>query len=65
MKIIKVLLKKIVSKGALSQRKIIYYPWLEIWEMELDRTYTADFEIYGEKTQNLQDAEVDIMIAVK
>ena len=33
--------------------------------MELDRTYTADFEIYGEKTQNLQDAEVDIMIAVK
>ncbi|MFT4644864.1 MAG: putative transcriptional regulator YdeE [Planctomycetota bacterium] len=33
--------------------------------MDLDRTYTADFEIYGEKVQNPQDAEVDIMIAVK
>jgi predicted transcriptional regulator YdeE len=33
--------------------------------MDLDRSYTADFEIYGEKAQNPENAEVDIFIAVK
>ena len=33
--------------------------------MDLDRSYTADFEIYDEKAQNPENAEVDIFIAVK
>jgi predicted transcriptional regulator YdeE len=33
--------------------------------MDLGRTFTADFEIYGEKAQDPSDAEVDILIAVK
>jgi len=30
--------------------------------MDLDRAYTADFEIFGIKAQNPMDAEVDFMI---
>lgn len=56
---------KIVSKGDMTEGNMIYESWLEIWKMDLDRIYTADFEIYGEKAQNPKDAEVDIMIAVK
>ncbi len=33
--------------------------------MDMDRAFTADFEVYGEKAQNPSDAEVDIFIAVK
>ncbi len=38
--------------------------WVNIWNAELPRKYTADFEVYGEKTSNPEQAEVDIYIAV-
>ena len=31
----------------------------------MKRDYTADFEVYGEKAQNPENAEVDIFVAVK
>lgn len=55
---------KFTTKGDLSKGLIIN-EWLKIWEMDLGRIFTADFEIYGEKAQNPSDAEVDILIAVK
>ena len=39
--------------------------WSKIFEMELDRTYDADFEIFGEKAQNPSDAEVDFYVGIK
>src|SRR5699024_711199 len=41
--------------------------WQEIWDQDdnLNRAYTADFEVYGEKSQNPEDAEVGIYIALK
>ncbi|MEO1514893.1 MAG: effector binding domain-containing protein [Bacteroidota bacterium] len=39
--------------------------WHEIWQSDLHRAYTADFELYGEKAQNPNDAEVDFFIAIK
>ncbi|MCT4121791.1 GyrI-like domain-containing protein [Elizabethkingia anophelis] len=51
-------------KGNLTEG-IVYNEWLKIWNMDLDRSYTADFEIYDEKAQNPENAEVDIFIAVK
>ncbi len=40
--------------------------WMEIWkDDELKRAYTSDFEVYGEKSQNPKNAEVEIYIAVK
>lgn len=55
---------KFVAKGDL-QKGAVYLEWLKIWEMDLNRTYTADFEIYGERAQSPSNAEVDIFIAIK
>ncbi len=55
---------KHVAKGNLLQGAV-FEEWIKIWSSDLDRTFTADFEVYGEKAQNPEDAEVDIFIAVK
>ena len=38
--------------------------WKKIWQTNLQRSYTFDFEIYDERAQNPQDAIVDIYVAV-
>ncbi|WP_160137582.1 GyrI-like domain-containing protein [Chryseobacterium sp. c4a] len=55
---------KFTTKGNLAEDLVIN-EWFKIWNMDLDRIFTADFEMYGEKAQNPSDAEVDILIAVK
>lgn len=55
---------KFVSKGSLN-KGVVYETWTEIWNSNLERIYTADFEIYGEKAQNPEDAEVEIFVAIK
>ncbi|MEJ5102844.1 GyrI-like domain-containing protein [Chryseobacterium sp. MYb328] len=55
---------KFSPKGNLAEGLVIN-EWFKIWDMDLGRAFTADFEIYGEKAQNPSDAEVDILIAVK
>ena len=52
-----------LSKGDLT-KGVVYKEWLKIWELDLDRKYTTDFEVYGEKAQDPTNAEVDIYIAV-
>ena len=42
----------------------VYNEWEKIWGMDLNRAYTADFEVYDEKSQNPEDAIVDIFIAL-
>ena len=56
--------EKIPVKGDLTQN-VIYNAWLKIWDMNLDRKYSVDFEVFGEKAQNPQNAEVDIFISLK
>ena len=56
-------LEKYTAKGNLQQGAV-WQKWLEIWEEQLDRTYSFDFEVYGEKAQNPEAAEVDIYISV-
>ena len=55
--------KKFTAKGDLT-KGAVYEKWNTIWKTDLDRSYTADFEIYGEAAQNPLNAEVDIFIAV-
>jgi len=55
---------KFVSKGDLN-KGVVFGTWNEIWEQKLDRVFTADFEIYGERAQNPSDAEVDVLVALK
>lgn len=41
--------------------------WLEIWQKDnvLNRAYSYDFEVYGPKSQNGENSEVEIYIAIK
>jgi predicted transcriptional regulator YdeE len=55
---------KRIAKGNIMQG-IVFNEWLNIWKADLQRVYTADFEVYGEKTLNPVDAEVDIFVATK
>lgn len=56
--------EKFQAKGNLLQG-VVWQKWAEIWETNIDRTYTFDYEVYGEKAQNPENAEVDIYISVK
>lgn len=56
--------KKYTAKGKLKDG-IVYNAWLKIWEDKVERAYTADFEVYGAKAQNPENAEIDIFVAVK
>jgi len=54
---------KFTSKGNLEDN-IIYKTWLDIWNADLDRTFTADFEVHGAKSMDRTNAEVDIFVAI-
>jgi len=56
---------KYVGKGKMPDAVIA--KWKEIWkkDKELNRKYTADFEVYGLKSQNPDNAEIDIYIATE
>jgi predicted transcriptional regulator YdeE len=47
--------------------KAVVETWQEIWSSDksLNRKYTYDFEVYGEKSQNGLNSEVEIYIAMK
>jgi len=58
-------LLKYVAKGEMPMA--IVHTWQEIWadDATLNRTYRADFEVYGEKAQQGENSEVEIYIGVK
>lgn len=55
---------KFITKGDLM-KNVVYEKWTEIWNTKLNRKYTTDFEIYGPKSADPSNAEVDIFIATK
>ena len=55
--------KQIVAKGNILHG-MVFDAWTKIWESDIPRAYTADFEVYGEKVQNPTEAEVDIFLAL-
>lgn len=38
--------------------------WEGIWKADLNRRYSADFDIYGEKARDYENAEVDTYVAI-
>ena len=56
--------KKFIAKGDITKGCVVQ-EWLKIWNSNLKRKYTADFEVYGEKAQNSENAEVEIFVAIK
>ena len=57
--------KKFTAKGEMPNA--VVNTWIEIWnrDKELNRKYSYDFEVYGEKSQNGENSEVEIYIATK
>ena len=54
---------KYIVQGNLAEG-VVYNEWLKIWDAGLPRAFTTDFEVYGEKSQNPENAEVEICIAL-
>jgi predicted transcriptional regulator YdeE len=52
------------AKGKLEDG-IVFREWTGIWNSSVKRSYTTDFEVYGEKAQNPSNAEVDIFVAIE
>ncbi len=56
--------QKMICRGDLSQG-VVYGAWATIWEMDLERNFVTDFEVYGPKALNPSDAEVEIFVGVQ
>jgi len=63
-KIEKAVYHKFIAKGNLTDNAVID-EWVKIWNMDIDRAYTADFEMYGEKAIDPTNGEAEIYIALK
>ncbi|MBS1647958.1 MAG: effector binding domain-containing protein [Bacteroidetes bacterium] len=57
--------KKHIAKGLMPNA--VANTWRSLWQRdaELNRKYSYDFELYGEKSQNGENSEVEIYIATK
>jgi predicted transcriptional regulator YdeE len=55
---------KQIAKGNILEG-LVFNEWLKIWASDLPRIFTADFEVYGAKAVNPNDAEVDIFVAIR
>lgn len=59
----------VIEKGTYIKRTTsvdkVFEEWTKIWNSDIPRIYTTDFEAYGEKTQNPEEAAVEIFIAIK
>ncbi len=55
---------KFVAKGDLN-KGVVYKEWANIWNINSERVYDTDFEIYGEKAKDPNNAEVEIFVAFK
>lgn len=56
--------EEFTAKGKLSD-DIVFNKWTEIWKSDLDRAYLADFEIYPEKSCEMDNAEIGIFVSIK
>ncbi|MDG1913404.1 MAG: hypothetical protein P8I55_02315 [Crocinitomix sp.] len=39
---------------------VVFTTWNKIWKSTIDRTYTADFEVYAKEAMNPKDGKIDI-----
>jgi len=52
----------VTAKGVLPDS--VLSAWSAIWTSGIERAYRPDFEIYGEKTLDPQNSEVDIFVSI-
>jgi len=56
---------KYTAKGTMPDA--IIHTWMQIWsdDTQLNRSYDYDFEVYGSKSDNGENSEVEIYVSVK
>ncbi len=54
--------RKVLAKGAMTG--CITDAWKKIWSSGIDRQFGFDFEVYGAKSSDWSNAEVDIYVSV-
>ncbi len=54
---------KYIAKGRLPD--CVAETWQQVWATDLDRTYIADFDVWGAKANNPEDAEVEVFVGVR
>lgn len=57
--------QQVLAKGTMPDA--VAKAWVDIWsrDAELPRKYTYDLEVYGAKSQQGEESEVDIFLAVR
>lgn len=53
----------VTAKGKMPQK--IGEAWAQIWNSGINRTYTGDFELYDERYNETEEAEVNIYVSIK
>jgi len=43
----------------------VHEAWLEIWNSDVERKYTADFDLYSANAKSFEETEVKIYLAIK
>ncbi|MFD2147648.1 GyrI-like domain-containing protein [Mucilaginibacter antarcticus] len=56
--------QKFIAEGDLLEGAV-YYEWTRIWSLNISRSYTSDFEVYTQRSQDPVNPTVDIFIALK
>lgn len=56
--------RKFTAKGRISDG-VIFNEWVAIWNSGIKRAYTTDIEVWGEKSQHPDNAEIDILVALE
>jgi predicted transcriptional regulator YdeE len=52
---------KLVAKGKMPD--CVANTWKHIWSLKLNRKYKYDFEIYGEKSKDWNNSEVEVFVS--
>jgi predicted transcriptional regulator YdeE len=55
--------QQFIASGNLMEGAV-FNEWTRIWNSTIPRAFTADLEVYGERSQDPTNAEVDIFIAI-
>lgn len=66
------IVSKVIPKGKYARfvitgdvKKAVGQAWQEIWNMDLKRKYTCDFEEYQNNSKDMQKQEIHIYIAIE
>ncbi|MBL7937083.1 MAG: AraC family transcriptional regulator [Bacteroidia bacterium] len=51
------------AKGKIAEG-FVFKEWQKIWNLTINRSFTSDFEVYNSKSQDPENTEVDIYIAL-